>query len=64
MLVKQFKSRVIVGNWYPIISIDFHEHAMTGMMVLRKGYALVLRPSDARKPCQGRGHPRECVVER
>jgi len=35
MLVKHFRSRAIVGHWYPIISIDFHEHAMAGMMVLR-----------------------------
>ena len=26
MLVSHFKSRVIVGNWDPIVSIDFHEH--------------------------------------
>ena len=32
------RSRSIVGNWYPIVSIDFHEHSMTGMMVLRQGY--------------------------
>jgi len=32
MLVKHFRSRAIVGHWYPIVSIDFHEHALTGMM--------------------------------
>ena len=26
-------SRAIMGHWYPIVSIDFHEHAMIGMMV-------------------------------
>ena len=35
ILVKHFRSRAIVGHWYPIMSIYFHEHAMTGMMVLR-----------------------------
>jgi len=29
-----------MGHWYPIVSIDFHEHAMSGMMVLRQLYAL------------------------
>ena len=38
---KEFKIRAIVGHQYPIVSIDFHEHAMTGMMVLRQAYALV-----------------------
>jgi len=32
---KVFMSRAIVGHWNPIVSIDFHEHVMTGMMVLR-----------------------------
>jgi len=32
MLVKHFRSKAIVGQWYPIMSIDFHEHDMTGMM--------------------------------
>jgi len=36
MLVKHFRSRAIVGHWYPIVSIDIHEHKMTGMMVLRQ----------------------------
>ena len=53
MLVKHFRSRAIVGHWYPIVSIDFHEHAMTGMMVLRQGYALVFGSFYARDPCQG-----------
>jgi len=53
MLVKHFRSGSIVGNWYPIVSIDFHEHATIGMMVLRQVYALVVLPSNARKPCQG-----------
>ena len=35
MLVKHFRSRAIVGHWYPIVSIVFHEPAMIGMMVLR-----------------------------
>ena len=61
MLVEHFRSRDIVGHWYPIVSIDFHEHIMTGMMVLRQGYALVFISSDARKPCQGMDYPRcEC----
>jgi len=29
---KVFRSGSIVGHWYPIVSIDFHEHAMTSMM--------------------------------
>jgi len=55
---KAFRSRAIVGHWYPIVSIDFHEHDMTGMMVLSHGYALVFGPSDARKPFQGMDYPR------
>jgi len=39
---KAFRSRAIVGHWYTIVSIDFHEHAMTDMMVLRQVYALVV----------------------
>ena len=35
MLVKHFRSRAIVGHRYPIVSINFHEHVMTGMVVLR-----------------------------
>jgi len=42
MLVNHFRSSAIVGHWYLIVSIDFHEHAMTGMMVLRQVYALVV----------------------
>ena len=53
-----------MGHWYPIVSIDFHEHAMTGMMVFKQGYALVFGPSDARKPYQGRGCPRDYVAEK
>lgn len=53
-----------MGHWCQIVSNDFHEHAMTDMMVLRKEYALVFGPSDARKPCQGRGHPRDYLVEK
>jgi len=34
------------------VSIDHHKHSMIGMMVLRKGYALVFGPSNARKPCE------------
>ena len=37
---KHFRSRAIVGHWYPIVSIDFHEHVMNYMMVLRQRYAL------------------------
>ena len=47
-----------MGYWYPIMSIDFHEHAMTGMMVLRQVYALVFISSNARKPFQGMDCPR------
>jgi len=57
MLVKHFRSRTIVGHWYPIVFIDFHEHAMTGMMVLREGNAIVFGPSDSRKPCRGMDYP-------
>ena len=32
MLVKHFRSRAIMGYWYPTVSIDFHGHAMNGMM--------------------------------
>ncbi len=32
MLVKHFRSKAILGHWYPIVSIDVHEHAMTSMM--------------------------------
>lgn len=32
---KAFKSSATRGHWYPIVSIYFHEHVMTGMMVLR-----------------------------
>jgi len=46
---KAFKGKAIVGHWYPIVSINFHEHAMNTMMVLRQGYALVFGPFDARK---------------
>jgi len=63
-LVKHFRSRAIAGHVYPIMSIDFHKHAMTGMMVLRKGYALVFRSFNVRKPSQGMDHPRDYVVEK
>ena len=36
MLVKHFRNRAIMGYWYPIVSIDFHEHDMISMMVLRQ----------------------------
>ena len=39
---KALQEQGIVGHWWPIVSIDFHEHAMTDMMVLRKLYALVI----------------------
>jgi len=42
-----------MGHWYPIVFIDFREHAMTAMMVLRQGNALVFGPFDSRKPCRG-----------
>jgi len=32
---KAFRSRQIVGNCYPILSIYFHENSMIGIMVLR-----------------------------
>ena len=35
------------------MSIDFHELAMTGMMVLRQGYALDFLSSDVRKHAKG-----------
>jgi len=54
---KAFRNRAIVGHQYPIVFIDFHEHAMTGMMVLRQGYALVFLYSVVRKPCQGMDYP-------
>ena len=50
-----------MGHWYPIVSIDFHEHAMTDMMVLRQVYTLVFISSDVMKPYQGMECPRwEC----
>ncbi|MCY6488315.1 hypothetical protein, partial [Actinobacillus pleuropneumoniae] len=58
MLVTHFKRGAIVGHWYPIVSIDFHENAMIGMMVLRHGYALVFVSSNARKPYQVMDCPR------
>jgi len=64
MLLKHFRNDVIVGHRYPIVSIDFHKYAMTSMMIFRQGYALVFGPSNARKPCQGRGHSRDCVAEK
>jgi len=42
ILVKNLRSRAIVGHWYPIMSIDFHEHDMTGMMCLGKYMAWFL----------------------
>jgi len=33
MSMKHFKSGAIVGHWYPVVSIDFHEHAMTSMIL-------------------------------
>ena len=41
MLVKNFKRRTIMGQLYPIMSNDFDDHAMTGMIVLRQSHALV-----------------------
>jgi len=46
-----------VGHWYPIVSIDFHGHVMTDMMVLRQGYALLFGPSDVRKPYREMDYP-------
>ena len=57
MLVKHFRSRAILGHWYLIVFIDFHEHDMNSMMVLWQGYALVVSTSDARKPSQGMDPP-------
>lgn len=45
-----------MGHWHPIVSVDFHEHVMTGMMVLRQVYSLVVLTSDARNHLQGMGH--------
>ena len=42
MLVKNLRSKAIVWHRYPIVSIDFHEHAMTDMMALRQLYAWFL----------------------
>lgn len=42
-----------MGHGYPIVSIDFHEHAMTSMMILSQGCALVFVSFYVRKPCQG-----------
>jgi len=53
MLVNHLRNKVIVGHWYLLVSIDFHEHAMTNMMVLRQVYALVFLFSNSRKPFQG-----------
>ena len=53
-----------MGHWYPIVSSDFHEHSMMGMMVLRKGYALGFGPFDAKKPFQERSRPRDCVAKK
>jgi len=55
---KAFNSRAMMGHWYPIVSIDFHQHAMTNMMVLMQGYALDFVSFGARKPCQGIDYPR------
>jgi len=33
MLVMHLKNRAIMGHYYPVASIDFHEYAMTCMMV-------------------------------
>jgi len=49
MLVKHFRNRDILGNWYPIVSINFYDHAMTSMMVLRQGYAFIFVSSDVTK---------------
>jgi len=49
---KALQEQAIVGHWYPIVSIDCHEHAMIGMVVFRQLYALVFESFDARKPCQ------------
>ena len=57
MLVNHFRNRAIMGHWYPIVSIVFHEHVMTGMMVMRQGYFLVSVTFDVRNPCQGMDHP-------
>jgi len=56
MLAEYFRSRAIMGHWYPIMSIYFHEHVMTNMMVLRQGYALVFVSSAVRKHFQGMDH--------
>jgi len=61
---KTFKSRAIVGHWYPIVSIYFYENAMTTMMVLSQGYALVFGNFDVRKSFQGLDRLRDCVVEK
>ena len=52
-----------MGHWYPIVFFDFREHAMTGMMVLNQGYALVFGSFVMRKPCQGMDHQEGYVGE-
>jgi len=58
MLVNNFRNRAIMGHWNLIVSIDFHEHAMTSMIFLRYGYSLVFVSSKVRKPFQGMDYPR------
>lgn len=52
----------MMGHWYQIVSIDYHEHVMTGRMVLRQRYALVFVSSDARKPLPRDGLPKMGVL--
>lgn len=61
MMVKHFRSKANVGNWYPLVSTDFHEHSMNCVMVLREGYGFDFGPSNLRKHCQESGHSRDCV---
>jgi len=58
MLIEHFRSRAIMGHWYPIISIDFCEHAMIDMMVFKAGICLGFLSSDVRNPFQGMDCPR------
>lgn len=53
-----------MGHWYQIMSIDFHDHAMIGMMLLRQGYTLVFGSSDARKHFQWTDRPSDYLEEK
>lgn len=62
-ITQVFKSRAIMGHWYLVVSMNFHEHSRNLIMVLRKGYSLDFVPSDVRKRFQGMDHLRRYVGE-